>query len=566
MGQSNNDLVFLTGVGFLPLFCPKLTLLPGKKLWCPKFCSQKSNGIRRAEKCCGPSDLKRPDEIVISLDIGTSTIKCAPYFIASNTLGPKKIQSVSTRCTGENGNCVTQSKTEWYSGVIATIRDVVLSCPRARVIAISVTGQMQNLIAIGEQVPSLLKEDVILYSDCRATLEAERLSRILNAPVRATGLLAKLSFVQKAYHNEKDFGSKKPYAFRLLFGAADFITYALSTDPKAVFTDSTTVSTTGLSVGPRHRGYDYDTLRRCGLGRFIETFPRILDKVAVVCQLSYKAAVEIGRPELQGLDIIHAGGDVFTTTVGAGCVSGKQSYIYAGTSGWIGAAKAGKVVSQNKNDGVFSLGHALDDSLNILVASVTSVGGSLNTSSRLLLGCKADELDAIAEGCDIGSNGLLFIPYLNGRRSPNPKDCTAGGLYGMRSDTKREHIARALIEGVLFSVVEASLQLISPYRIDPPKTLIGGVSRCRIFGDGLAALCGKGIMYTGEVDAGLLGAGAIAMAAKDLANCIPIQVTHNVPHSDCKRSLLSVREKECHKWYLAFLRWQKVVQNFETLW
>lgn len=566
MGQSSNNTVFLTGVGFLPLFSPKLKLLSGKKPRYLRHCHQKSYPIRRVEKCCGPSDLKGDDEIVITIDIGTSTIKCAPYFVALNTLGPKKTRSVRTRCTGENGNCVTQSKTEWYNGVIATIRDVVLSCPRAQVLAISVTGQMQNLIAIGEQVPSLLKEDVILYSDCRATLEAERLSQILNAPVRATGLLAKLSFVQKAYHKENDFGFKKPYAFRLLFGAADFIAYSLSTDPKATFTDPTTVSTTGLSVGPRHRSYDYNTLGHCGLGRFIETFPRILDKAAVVCQLSHEAAVEIGRPELQGIDIIHSGGDVFTTTVGAGCISSKQSYIYAGTSGWVGATKTCTVVSQYKHDGVFSLGHALDDSLNILVASVTSVGGSLNTSSRLLLDCRADELDAIAEGCDIGSNGLLFIPYLNGRRTPNPKDCTAGGLYGMRSDTKREHIARALIEGVLFSIVEASLQLVSPYRIDPPKMLIGGVSRCHIFGDGLAALCGKGSMYTGEVDAGLLGAGAIAVVTKDPTNHIPIQATRNIPHSDPKRSMLSIREKDCHKWYLAFLRWKEVVQSFETLW
>lgn len=557
--------MILTSIGFLPSIFAR-PLLSDRTVPRISFCSRNFKRLRQVEKCCVPVERLERDEVILSLDIGTSSIKCAPYFVTHNALGPKEIRSIDTCYTGGNGICVTQNTTEWYHGVISTIRDVVGSCPKAKVVGISVTGQMQDLIAIGEQLPSPLKQKTMLYSDCRSGLEAKRLSQILNTSVQATNLLAKLSFVQTVYRKENESGCENPYAFQLLFGAADFITYALSAHPKVAVTDSTTVSTTGLSVGPRHRDYDYDALLRCGLGKFIQALPKILDGPQVVGQLSRKAAVEIGYPELQGIDIIHAGGDAFTSTVGGGCISGgKQSYIYAGTSGWVGATIPWGNMPRNKNDGVFLLGHAIDESLNILVASVTSVGGSLDSGSKLLLNCNADELDVMAERCNIGADGLVFIPYINGRRCPSPTDCTAGGLYGMRGDTNREHIARALIEGVVFSVVEASQQLISPYDVEPPKVLTGGVSRCHIFGDGMAALCGGGTIYIGDTDVGLLGAGTVAIKTKNLAGGISVKDAH-VQHSGREQSMLSVCQEDCEQWRVAFLRWQKVVRNLETLW
>lgn len=556
-----------TIIGFISPAFPKPTSSTCRNFLCTKFRSLDFKRHRVREHRIKTECLQFLDQAILSVDIGTSTIKCAPYFVPSNVLGPKKERSIRTFCTGENGTQVTQNVDEWYQGVIAVIRDVILSHPKIEVLAISVTGQMQDLITVGKKTPCFLGESAILYSDRRASVEAERLSEILNVSVQSTSLLAKLSFLQTIYHKDKSRTvSENPFSAQLLFGAADYITYALSETPKAIVTDATTVSTTSLSIAPKHRKYNYDVLVLCGLGDFIESLPRILDKPEVVGKLSIQAATEIGCQELQGIDIIHAGGDAFTTTVGGGCIlSGKQSYVYAGTTGWIGATVPWKSLPTNKSDGVFLLGHALDDSLNISVASVVSVGGSLSAYSKLLLKCNVEKLDAIAEKSDIGSNGLIFVPYINGRRCPNPTDCTTGGFYGMRVNTSQEHIARALIEGVVFSIVEAGTELVSPYDIDPPKVLTGGVSRSQIFCEGIAALCGEGAIYKGDTDAGLIGAGEVAAAEKNLTNNDPT-IRASDTMSNIEHSKIIVHEKDCHRWHQSYLRWREIVQSFETLW
>ena len=70
-----------------------------------------------------------------------------------------------------------------------------------------------------------------------------------------------------------------------------------------------------------------------------------------------------------------------------------------------------------------------------------------------LLGVGAAELDALALAGRPGAGGVVVVPYLDGERTPNRPDAT-GEVHGLRSDARREDLARAAYEGVVCGLLD----------------------------------------------------------------------------------------------------------------
>jgi xylulokinase len=86
-----------------------------------------------------------------------------------------------------------------------------------------------------------------------------------------------------------------------------------------------------------------------------------------------------------------------------------------------------------------------------LLAVTLSAGGSLRWW-RDVTGVGYDELVAEAETVPPGSEGLVFLPYLTGERTPHLDPRASGGFVGLTARHGRGHMTRALMEGVLFSL------------------------------------------------------------------------------------------------------------------
>lgn len=128
-----------------------------------------------------------------------------------------------------------------------------------------------------------------------------------------------------------------------------------------------------------------------------------------------------------------------------------------------------------------------------------------------LLGVDAAGLDALAHAATAGAGGLVFIPHLDGERTPNRPDAT-GQLTGIRSDVTREQFARAAIEGVACNLLAGADHL--PHR-DGRVVLVGGGARSTTSRQVLADLTGRPVLIP---DAGeLVARGAAVQAAAVLA-------------------------------------------------
>ncbi|CAN8061719.1 unnamed protein product [Agarophyton chilense] len=493
-------------------------------LWGQNETLQNAIRLRTLRPKSLPTSMK--DDFIIAVDVGTSGTKAGVYQPAYDSL--LKV-SRHSHVTHSGTLTVTQSPSNWRSATLAACADVFPST--GHVSAISITGQMQDLIGHGT-VPNLLNDKALLYSDARAVDEATRLSHMTRTRILPTDLLPKLALLPSPSRQE----------YRIMLGGADFVCYELAGCPDRHFTDATTATTTGLTQQP-YRSYNTTLFEQAGLASFLPLLPEILPRPGIVGHLSPQMARMLGQPEAAGIPVIHAGGDAFSATVGAGCDEiGSGYYVYGGSSGWVGQTLR---VGERKGPGL-ELSHAADERAVILVGSVAAIGACVSHTCEALLNCTVKDFDMLASGSEIGASGLVYVPYITGRRCP-PADAV-GALYGLTAATDRRDVARAVTEGLVFALADAS----GGMRNDGVE-IVGGVGASSVFVNGIKALFGGARL--GEPDVGVKGAGVIG------ARVVGLNIANRQ-----KRTYNLASEEDQQKWLQAFRKWKCVVSRVERLW
>ena len=162
---------------------------------------------------------------------------------------------------------------------------------------------------------------------------------------------------------------------------------------------------------------------------------------------------------LQGTPVVIGGGDGACATCGAGVVSDGDAYICLGTSAWLATASTRPLRDPFQRTNTFCY---FRRGQYFPCGSMQAAGGSLQWFAQTLVegvhdGTAAGDsvYDALERGArDIapGSEGLLFLPYLIGERSPwwNPE--ARACFVGLSLKHGRAHMVRAVMEGVAFNM------------------------------------------------------------------------------------------------------------------
>lgn len=353
--------------------------------------------------------------------------------------------------------------------------------------AIALSGQMQDvcLVRDGRSVRASL-----LYSDVRAAAEAASVvaacapdvdSRLANFKGPAA-CLAKWLWLAR---HEPD---ALRAADRLLLGAHSYLAYAL-TDGDAAACDPTTASTTGL-LSPPELGAS---------PRWAEEVVRLFPEIDAsmlpdlltgespdpVGAVSARAAEALGvASTFAGTPVYHGVGDLASTTTGAtgGADDGEiRAYAYLGTSGWIATCAPWETtLASAARDGTFRLSHP-NPELAIVAASMVTAGGNAEWARRTLLPEDRNslrDLDAAAARAPLGCDGTLFLPHLNGERSPFVDASARGAFLNVSARTDADAMCRAVLEGVAYNyrALAESLGVALGPDADPIP-LVGGGAR-----------------------------------------------------------------------------------------
>ena len=170
-----------------------------------------------------------------------------------------------------------------------------------------------------------------------------------------------------------------------------------------------------------------------------------------------------------------------------------------GTSGVIFAHR--DAFTPDPSGRVHAFCHAVPGAFHLMAVTL-SAGGSLSWwRERLGGGASFDDLIEEAESVEPGSEGLLFLPYLTGERSPHLDPHARGGFVGLTVRHGRAHMTRAVMEGVAFSMrdgLEVMRGLGTP---DEDMRAVGGGARSPLWLRLQADVYGRTIRRT-EVDEG----------------------------------------------------------------
>ena len=206
----------------------------------------------------------------------------------------------------------------------------------------------------------------------------------------------------------------------------------------------------------RDRKWSDELIARCGLDKSI--FPDCLESVDKAGEVTPEAAAETGL--LAGINVYAGGGDAVIQTTGTGLVEPGVLGVVIGTSGNV---SMGMDTYRDNPEGKLQMFCNNDKTLWHCFGCTLTAGGALSWFNKTLAG--EDRADAEKLGKNVyaliddraaqvpaGSNGVLFAPYLTGERCPYPDPNARGIFYGLSLGTTRAEMARAVMEGVTFSL------------------------------------------------------------------------------------------------------------------
>jgi xylulokinase len=334
-----------------------------------------------------------------------------------------------------------------------------------RIGAIGVSGHMLGCVAVDAGGKALYP--ALIHADTRASLEAEHIGEIIGRKnfYRRTGCIpgAQSSLAKILWLKRNEPGI---YAGTARFlQSKDFLT--------ACFTGN--IDTTDFSDASHAQVLDihektYMTDVFAELGLDAGKFPAIHQGTSVVGQLSENAAGALGIP--WGMPVVAGGGDGACANVGAGITAGGgEVYCSIGTTAWIARCFAEPVIDEKER--VFDI-MSLDGESFGVFGTMQAAGRSIDWARRLFNIESGAAFDREAAPAPPGSDGLIFLPYIEGERSPVFDEQARGVFFNIDSRHQRSHFTRSVLEGISYAL----RSILEVYRES------GRVSKLRLIGGG----------------------------------------------------------------------------------
>jgi xylulokinase len=403
----------------------------------------------------------------MGLDIGTSGVKA----ILIDERGRLKASvTLPLKLATPKPGWAEQHPDDWWKTTLAAIKQVVKRSKLrpAQIGAIGLSGQMHSSVFLdraGQVIrPALLWCDGRTTSECReitATVGEDRLRQWVSNPALEGFTLPKVLWLR----------AHEPAAFRRLDKvvlAKDFVRYRLTGELACEPSDAS-----GSLM--------YDTARRCWSGEIMQAVGLPLSLLANLGgSAEVLGRVTPGAARLSGLaagtPVVGGGADNACGAVGVGAVTPGEAVASWGTSGTVLAPTAAPKVDPGMRAHTFC--HAVADTWYVM-GVMLSAGGAFGWYKRELARELARKpgasllLNQEADAVPIGADGLTFLPYLQGERTPHRNASARGAFVGLSLAHTRAHLSRAVLEGVCFGMRD-SVSILQELGLPLTRILVTG--------------------------------------------------------------------------------------------
>jgi len=376
-----------------------------------------------------------------------------------------------------------QDPEDWWRATCLSVKGVLdqAGVRGDEVTGIGLSGQMHGLVMLdeGDRVirPAILWNDQRTAAECREITERigrERLLELVCNPALTGFTAPKILWVRN--HEPQNYD-----ACRKMLLPKDYVRFRLS----GTFATEVSDASGTLLLDVRRRAWSDEVLALLGIDRGL--LADCHESAEVSAAVSPSVARELGIAA--GTPIVGGAGDQAAGAVGNGIVRSGVVSATIGTSGVVFAFS--DEVATDPAGRLHTFCHAVPGKWH-LMGVVLSAGGSLQWFRNALGGPEAaqaaergadpyDVLCAEAAQAPAGCEGLIFLPYLTGERTPHANPNARGALVGLTPRHGRNEIIRSILEGATYAMKD-SLEIMRSLGIEASEIrLSGGGARSELW-------------------------------------------------------------------------------------
>lgn len=385
------------------------------------------------------------DEYLLGLDVGTSGVKALLVAMDGEVVASTTTPLVlSTPRPG----WAEQDPDAWWAASVTSIRAVRETKPTARIAAVGISGQMHSSVFL--DAAGKVIRPALLWCDGRTTAECREIEQRVGGEERLRDLAANPALEGFTLPKVLWLRNHEPAAFSRLATVLlpkDYIRYRLTGE---LATEPSDASATLMYDTARLR-WSSELLRAVGLSESM--VPRVGGSSEILGCVSTEGSAVCGLAA--GTPVVGGGADNACGAAGVGVISRGDMVASWGTSGTLLAPTDEPRVDPGLRAHTFC--HVAPNTWYIM-GVVLSAGGAFawyrDQFARELTGDPQinqrlnDEAAAIPRGAD----GVTFLPYLQGERTPHRNALARGAFLGLSLAHTRAHLTRAVLEGICFAL------------------------------------------------------------------------------------------------------------------
>jgi xylulokinase len=366
----------------------------------------------------------------------------------------------------------------WWQGAQKSIRAVLAQAgiDPAQVGGVGLTGQMHGLVLLDADGNVL--RPAILWNDQRTQAQCDEIHRRIGRDkfIQITGNVALTGFTAPKIlwvkENEPEIYARAAHVLL----PKDYVRYKLT---GAYAMDKADGAGTVL-MDLKARDWSEDVLAALDIPR--SWMPPLYEGPQVTGHLSVEAAEATGLRA--GTPVMAGGGDQAAQAVGVGAVTEGIVALTLGTSGVVFATANGAFIEPQGRLHAFC--HSVPGKWHLMGVMLSAAGSLRWHRDTFAPGVGFDDLLAPAAEIAPGAEGLLFLPYLTGERTPHPDPLARGAFVGLTVRHGLAHMTRAVLEGVAFGLRD-SFELMK-------SSGLGEITQVRVSGGGAKSPLWRGIL------------------------------------------------------------------------
>ena len=394
-------------------------------------------------------------DMLIGIDLGTTGVKVV--LIDAATGHVQDSATVGYPLSHPHPGWAEQNPAQWWQATVSAIRQCLgTDAARAATVrGVAISGQMHGAVVVDAAIqplrPCIIWADQRCQAECdeiTAIVGQQRLIDLVSNPALPGFTAGKLLWIR---NHEPEIWSQVQHVLL----PKDYLRWHLTGTLAIEISDA--AGTCLLDV--QHGVWSQEVLADLKLDQAF--FPPIVGADAVAGHITAEVAALTGLPV--GIPVGGGGADNACAAVGSGIVAPGQAVLSIGTSGVVLAYSDTPLVDRSGPiPRAHTFNHAVPQSWYIM--GVTQAAGLSLRWVRDQLGAPEqavadqtgqdvyDLLCATAATVPAGSDGLIFLPYLQGERTPILDSIASGGWIGLTARHTRAHMIRAVLEGVAFSL------------------------------------------------------------------------------------------------------------------